>query len=116
MNAKLSGSWSLDLCLYSSGVSTSSLSDGILVIHVSPEDHKQKVRDGPQCPCHATELPALQPQYGRVLSSGATATRTAVSSPRQGDAILQCQHIFEAVTKLVMLVKRGNIVNVVQGR
>uniref|UniRef100_A0A8C0NMP7 Myosin IH n=1 Tax=Canis lupus familiaris TaxID=9615 RepID=A0A8C0NMP7_CANLF len=56
------------------GVSTSSLSDGILVIHVSPEDHKQK-----------------------------------------GDAILQCQHIFEAVTKLVMLVKRGNIVDVVQG-
>ncbi|XP_042818752.1 unconventional myosin-Ih isoform X3 [Panthera tigris] len=56
------------------GVSTSSLSDGILVIHVSPEDSKQK-----------------------------------------GDAVLQCEHIFEAITKLVMLVKRGNIVNVVQG-
>uniref|UniRef100_A0A452QZU7 Myosin IH n=1 Tax=Ursus americanus TaxID=9643 RepID=A0A452QZU7_URSAM len=56
------------------GVSTSSLSDGILVIHVSPEDHKQK-----------------------------------------GDAILRCEHVFEAVTKLVMLLKRGNVVNVVQG-
>ncbi|XP_030893571.1 unconventional myosin-Ih [Leptonychotes weddellii] len=56
------------------GVSTSSLSDGILVIHVSPEDHKQK-----------------------------------------GDTILQCEHVFEAVTKLVMLLKRGNVVNVAQG-
>ena len=37
-------------------------------------------------------------------------------SPPQGDAVLQCEHIFEAITKLVMLVKRGNIVNVVQGR
>ncbi|XP_011853319.1 PREDICTED: unconventional myosin-Ih, partial [Mandrillus leucophaeus] len=55
------------------GVSTSNLRDGILVIHVSPED-KQK-----------------------------------------GDAILQCGHMFEAVTKLVMLVKKENIVNVVQG-
>ncbi|KAB1255561.1 Unconventional myosin-Ih [Camelus dromedarius] len=57
------------------GVSTSSLSDGIFVIHVSPEDNKQK-----------------------------------------GDAVLQCEHIFEAVTKLAMLVKKENIVNVVQGR
>uniref|UniRef100_G1QM03 Myosin IH n=1 Tax=Nomascus leucogenys TaxID=61853 RepID=G1QM03_NOMLE len=56
------------------GVSTSNLSDGILVIHVSPEDSKQK-----------------------------------------GDAVLQCGHVFEAVTKLVMLVKKENIVNVVQG-
>ncbi|XP_077651711.1 unconventional myosin-Ih isoform X1 [Urocitellus parryii] len=56
------------------GVSTSSLSDGILVIHVSPEDIKQK-----------------------------------------GDAVLQCEHPFEAVTKLVMLVKKENMVNVVQG-
>ncbi|MBZ3881120.1 Unconventional myosin-Ih [Sciurus carolinensis] len=55
------------------GVSTSSLSDGLLVIHVSPEDHKQK-----------------------------------------GDAVLQCEHVFEAVTKLVMLVKK-DVVSVVQG-
>nr|XP_019613004.1 PREDICTED: unconventional myosin-Ih [Rhinolophus sinicus] len=57
------------------GVSTSNLSDGILVLHVSPEVNKQK-----------------------------------------GDAVLQCEHIFEAVTKLAMLVKKENIVNVVQGR
>nr|XP_023502733.1 unconventional myosin-Ih isoform X1 [Equus caballus] len=56
------------------GVSTSSLSDGILVMHVSPEDNKQK-----------------------------------------GDAILQCEHVFEAVTKLVVLAKEENLVNVVQG-
>ncbi|XP_033076589.1 unconventional myosin-Ih isoform X1 [Trachypithecus francoisi] len=55
------------------GVSTSNLRDGILVIHVSPDD-KQK-----------------------------------------GDAVLQCGHMFEAVTKLVMLVKKENIVNIVQG-
>ncbi|XP_060048547.1 unconventional myosin-Ih [Erinaceus europaeus] len=55
------------------GVSTSSLSDGLLVLHVSGED-KQK-----------------------------------------GDAILQCEHIFEVVTKLVMLAKKENLVSVVQG-
>uniref|UniRef100_A0AAA9TSS7 Myosin IH n=1 Tax=Bos taurus TaxID=9913 RepID=A0AAA9TSS7_BOVIN len=57
------------------GVSTSSLSDGILVIHILQADIKQK-----------------------------------------GDVILQCEHIFEAVTKLAMLVKKENLVNVVQGR
>uniref|UniRef100_A0A8C2VT82 Myosin IH n=1 Tax=Chinchilla lanigera TaxID=34839 RepID=A0A8C2VT82_CHILA len=56
------------------GISTSSLSDGILVIHVSPENNKQK-----------------------------------------GDAILLCEHVFEVVTKLAMLVKKENLVNVVQG-
>uniref|UniRef100_G1SGV3 Myosin IH n=1 Tax=Oryctolagus cuniculus TaxID=9986 RepID=G1SGV3_RABIT len=56
------------------GVSTSNLSDGIFVIHVSPEDSRHK-----------------------------------------GDVILQCEHVFEAVTKLVMLVKREDLVNVVQG-
>ncbi|KAM5311223.1 unconventional myosin-Ih [Glossophaga mutica] len=56
------------------GISTSNLSDGILVIHVSPEANRQK-----------------------------------------GDAILQCEHVFEAVTKLAMLVKKENIVHVIQG-
>uniref|UniRef100_A0A8C5P591 Myosin 1H n=1 Tax=Jaculus jaculus TaxID=51337 RepID=A0A8C5P591_JACJA len=56
------------------GVSTSSLSDGFLVIHVSPEDKQQK-----------------------------------------GDIILQCEHIFEVVTKLAMLAKKECMVNVVQG-
>ncbi|XP_070372910.1 unconventional myosin-Ih [Equus asinus] len=56
------------------GVSTSNLSDGILVMHVSPEDNKQK-----------------------------------------GDAILQCEHVFEAVTKLVVLAKKENLVDIVQG-
>ncbi|XP_029080847.1 unconventional myosin-Ih isoform X2 [Monodon monoceros] len=56
------------------GVSTSSFSDGMLVIHISPEDNRQK-----------------------------------------GDAVLQCERIFEAVTKLVMLAKKENLVNVVQG-
>uniref|UniRef100_G3T9C1 Myosin IH n=1 Tax=Loxodonta africana TaxID=9785 RepID=G3T9C1_LOXAF len=56
------------------GVSTSNLSDGIFVIHISPGDYRQK-----------------------------------------GDAILQSEHIFEVVTKLAMLIKRENVVNVVQG-
>ncbi|KAM4827145.1 unconventional myosin-Ih isoform 1-T1 [Thomomys bottae] len=55
------------------GVSTSNLSDGILVLHVFPEDHKQK-----------------------------------------GDVVLQCEHVFEAVTKLAMLFK-DDVVRVVQG-
>ncbi|KAK2501550.1 hypothetical protein MC885_004990, partial [Smutsia gigantea] len=56
------------------GVSTSNLSDGIFVIHVSPEGNKQK-----------------------------------------GDAVLQCEHVFEAVTQLVMLANKEKVVNVVQG-
>ncbi|XP_019504608.1 PREDICTED: unconventional myosin-Ih [Hipposideros armiger] len=36
-------------------------------------------------------------------------------SKQKGDAILQCEHIFEVVTKLAMLVKKENMVNVVQG-
>ncbi|KAG8145971.1 hypothetical protein E2320_012406 [Naja naja] len=56
------------------GISTSSLSDGILVLHV-PEDNKQE----------------------------------------KGDAILQCKHIFETVTKLCMLANKQDLVAVVQG-
>uniref|UniRef100_A0A8D0GTP6 MYO1H protein n=1 Tax=Sphenodon punctatus TaxID=8508 RepID=A0A8D0GTP6_SPHPU len=54
------------------GISTSSLSDGILVIHV-PQDKKQK-----------------------------------------GDVILQCENIFETVTKLCMLANKQEAVKVVQ--
>ncbi|XP_007953189.1 unconventional myosin-Ih [Orycteropus afer afer] len=56
------------------GISTSNLSDGLFIIHISPEDYRQK-----------------------------------------GDAILHCEHVFEAVTKLALMVKKENIVNVVQG-
>ncbi|XP_044541399.1 unconventional myosin-Ih [Gracilinanus agilis] len=56
------------------GVSTSNLSDGIFVVHVSPGDIKQK-----------------------------------------GDIILLCEHIFETVTKLSMMVKKEDFVKVVQG-
>lgn len=46
----------------SSGVSTSSLSDGILVIHVSPEDNKQKVMEGHQpLRVKGHQTPGLQP-------------------------------------------------------
>ncbi|KAF4790565.1 Unconventional myosin-Ih [Turdus rufiventris] len=55
------------------GISTSNLSDGIVVIHV-PEDNKQK-----------------------------------------GDVILQCEHIFEVVTKLCMFANKQNVVKVVKG-
>ncbi|XP_027720908.1 unconventional myosin-Ih [Vombatus ursinus] len=56
------------------GVSTSNLSDGLFVIHVSPEDTKQK-----------------------------------------GDIILLCEHVFETVTKLFMVVKKEDLVQVVRG-
>uniref|UniRef100_H0ZAC4 Myosin IH n=1 Tax=Taeniopygia guttata TaxID=59729 RepID=H0ZAC4_TAEGU len=55
-------------------ISTSNLSDGIVVIHV-PEDNKQK-----------------------------------------GDVILQCEHIFETVTKLCILANKQSLVKVVKGR
>uniref|UniRef100_A0A8U7N626 Myosin IH n=1 Tax=Corvus moneduloides TaxID=1196302 RepID=A0A8U7N626_CORMO len=54
-------------------ISTSNLSDGIVVIHV-PEDNKQK-----------------------------------------GDVILQCEHIFETVTKLCILANKQSVVKVVKG-
>lgn len=38
-----------------------------------------------------------------------------VISP-QGDAILQCEHIFEVVTKLAMLAKKEHTVSIVHGR
>ncbi|KAM4049141.1 unconventional myosin-Ih [Anomaloglossus baeobatrachus] len=55
-------------------ISVSNLSDGFLVIHVSPEDNKQK-----------------------------------------GDVVLQCDHIFEVVTKLSMLAAKQDVVNVCKG-
>ncbi|RLV99882.1 hypothetical protein DV515_00009383 [Chloebia gouldiae] len=54
-------------------ISTSNLSDGIVVIHV-PEDNKQK-----------------------------------------GDVILQCEHVFETVTKLCILANKQSLVKVVKG-
>ncbi|KAF2986583.1 hypothetical protein EK904_009208, partial [Melospiza melodia maxima] len=54
------------------GISTSNLSDGIVVIHV-PEDKK-------------------------------------------GDVILQCEHLFETVTKLCILANKQSVVKVVKGR
>ncbi|KFP87564.1 Unconventional myosin-Ih, partial [Acanthisitta chloris] len=55
------------------GISTSNLSDGIIVIHV-PDDNKQK-----------------------------------------GDVILQCEHVFETVTKLCMLSNKESLVKIVKG-
>ncbi|XP_063312518.1 unconventional myosin-Ih [Pelobates fuscus] len=56
------------------GISVSNMSDGFLIIHVSPEDNKQK-----------------------------------------GDAILQCDHIFETVTKLSVLSSKQDAVSIAQG-
>ena len=73
IDVTLSGSRSLTLDL-SQGVSTSSLSDGILVIHVSPEDSKQKVIAGHPSLLtegdhhHDIQLPAAQPRYRRAFS------------------------------------------------
>ncbi|XP_056384833.1 unconventional myosin-Ih [Hyla sarda] len=55
-------------------ISVSNLSDGFIVIHLSPEDNKQK-----------------------------------------GDLILQCDHIFELVTKLCMLASKQDAVNISKG-
>lgn len=48
-------------CRLSAGVSTSSLSDGFLVIHVSPGANKHKVTDGHRSPLRAT---ARRPDAG----------------------------------------------------
>uniref|UniRef100_A0A8C7QVH5 Myosin IH n=1 Tax=Oncorhynchus mykiss TaxID=8022 RepID=A0A8C7QVH5_ONCMY len=56
------------------GVSVSTLSDGIIIFHIPSEDDKQK-----------------------------------------GDLIMQCDHLFEALTKLSVVANKQSAINVVQG-
>ncbi|ERE74641.1 myosin-Ih-like protein [Cricetulus griseus] len=101
------------------GVSTSSLSDGILVIHVSPGDKQHKV---PVCGFQ----PLLVRKQSAMAEIKSEPARTSIFKPPilnlpyhpspQGDAILQCEHVFEVATKLAMLIKKEHAVRVVQGR
>uniref|UniRef100_A0A3Q2PI52 TH1 domain-containing protein n=1 Tax=Fundulus heteroclitus TaxID=8078 RepID=A0A3Q2PI52_FUNHE len=56
------------------GISVSNLSDGIVVLHVTREDPKQK-----------------------------------------GDLVIQCDHLYELLTKLSIVANKQNVINVVQG-
>ncbi|XP_067395564.1 unconventional myosin-Ih isoform X1 [Emydura macquarii macquarii] len=49
------------------------------------------------------------------LSDGLLAIHVPEDNKQKGDAILQCEHIFETVTKLCMLANKQNAVKVVQG-
>nr|XP_025042231.1 unconventional myosin-Ih [Pelodiscus sinensis] len=49
------------------------------------------------------------------LSDGLLVIHVPEDNKQKGDAILQCGHIFETVTKLCMLANRQNAVQVVQG-
>ncbi|EMP37163.1 Myosin-Ih, partial [Chelonia mydas] len=50
------------------------------------------------------------------LSDGLFVIHVPEDNKQKGDVILQCEHIFETVTKLCMLANKQNAVQVVQGR
>lgn len=80
------------------GISLSSLSDGMVVLHMPSEDNKQKVR--------VTQL--------LVRLSSLESEHSCVAL--QGDAVLQCSHAIELVTKLSWMARKVNYVNVSPGR
>uniref|UniRef100_A0A8C4JHK7 Myosin IH n=1 Tax=Dromaius novaehollandiae TaxID=8790 RepID=A0A8C4JHK7_DRONO len=49
------------------------------------------------------------------LSDGIVVIHVPEDNKQKGDVILQCEHIFETVTKLCMLANKQNLVKVVQG-
>ncbi|XP_053219280.1 unconventional myosin-Ih isoform X6 [Podarcis raffonei] len=82
------------------GLSASSLGDHILVIHVSEDSKSEKLSD------HNTVVKREFLLEWRALSDSVSCF--------QGDAILQCEHFFETVTKLCILAHKQNV-SVVQG-
>lgn len=74
--------------------------------------------------CISLSLPTLPDPFYVLESRSAAAAASPPPSALylclpacfQGDAILQCEHIFETVTKLCMLANKQDVVKVVQGR
>ncbi|KAK7895286.1 hypothetical protein WMY93_020611 [Mugilogobius chulae] len=82
------------------GVSVSNLSDNFLILHVINEDMKQN--DNKQ-KLMWQDLTLLNPFVLSVCAVGS------------GDLVLQCDYLFEALTKLCVIAKKQNCIQVVQG-
>ncbi|KAL2297316.1 hypothetical protein Nmel_016615 [Mimus melanotis] len=94
------------------GISVSSLSDNLFVLHVHCEDNKQKLRLSTAC------LPplvlSLSPvPYSRVVGTKAMILKNGLSF--QGDVVLQSDHVIETLTKAAILANKINNVNINQG-
>lgn len=91
------------------GISVSSLSDGLFVLHVPGDDNKQKVKQ--QFFLH--ESVGLVGEDSRGLL-GEDSQGLLVSS--QGDVILQSDHVIETLTKIAICADKINNININQGR
>lgn len=88
------------------GISVSSLSDGMFVLHVASEDNKQKVSlkiSYLLLISLSAKLPALRVNMWTVLMS-------------QGDVVLQNEHVIETLTKVAICADKINSININQGR
>lgn len=82
------------------GISVSSLSDGLFVLHVPSDDNKQKVKT---TACFCMTLSAWSWDHGLLVYS-------------QGDVILQSDHVIETLTKIAICADKINNININQGR
>lgn len=83
------------------GISVSSLSDGLFVLHVPTEDNKQKV--------------SAAASFWMNLS-GRSGGLHGLPVSSQGDVILQSDHVIETLTKIAICADKINNININQGR
>lgn len=83
------------------GISVSSLSDGLFVLHVPSDDNKQKVKTAARF-C-MNPWARLWGFHGLLVCS-------------QGDVILQSDHVIETLTKIAICADKINSININQGR
>lgn len=98
--------WHWPLLFLSVGISVSSLSDGMFVLHVASEDNKQKVSlkiSYLLLISLSAKLPAFRVKMWTVLMS-------------QGDVVLQNEHVIETLTKVAICADKINSININQGR
>lgn len=86
------------------GISVSSLSDGMFVLHVACEDNKQKV--------------SLKIDYMLLCTLSAKLVRMNMWTVfvSQGDVVLQNEHVIETLTKVAICADKINSININQGR
>lgn len=89
------------------GISVSSLSDGLFVLHVPSDDNKQKVKPG-----RNKKWTLL---LGHLFKAHAL-TLCACLASSQGDVILQSDHVIETLTKIIICADKFNSININQGR
>lgn len=93
-----------NLCPPLLGISVSSLSDSLFVLHVQREDNKQKV---PRRTWEVEGVLGPSPKQGLTHS---------LHLAHQGDVVLQSDHVIETLTKTALSADRVNNININQGR